>query len=196
MELIEKLVSVNRISKASKGGRRFSFSALVVVGDGKGRVGYGSAKAKEVPDAVRKASKKAEGSMVRVSLKENRTLHHDVQSKFCSGKVIIRSAPSGTGIIAGGAMRAVFESLGVQDVVAKSMGSSNPYNMIKATIDALQSAMSPKHVAAKRGLRVQEIIMRRATVGANKAQLEKREEKIADVADDVGETTREVSATN
>ena len=130
MELIEKLVSVNRISKASKGGRRFSFSALVVVGDGKGRVGYGSAKAKEVPDAVRKASKKAEGSMVRVSLKENRTLHHDVQSKFCSGKVIIRSAPSGTGIIAGGAMRAVFESLGVQDVVAKSMGSHHAHAKI------------------------------------------------------------------
>lgn len=160
-ELIEKLVSINRVAKVVKGGRRFGFAALVVVGDGKGRAGYGSGKAKEVSDAVRKATDNAKKSMIRVPLKESRTLHHDIQERFGAGKVVMRTAPSGTGIIAGGPSRAVFEALGVQDVVCKSTGSSNPHNLVKATFAALESARSPRAIAAKRGLKVGEIVARR-----------------------------------
>ncbi len=165
-ELIDRLVSVNRVAKVVKGGRRFGFSALVVVGDGKGRVGWGSGKAREVPEAVRKATEAARRAMVRIPLREGRTLHHDVKGHFGAGRVILRAAPPGTGIIAGGPMRAVFEALGVQDVVCKSLGSSNPHNMVKATFDALQQVMSPRAVAAKRGKKVGEIVGRRQGAGA------------------------------
>lgn len=160
-DLVDKLVSINRVAKVVKGGRRFGFAALVVVGDGKGRVGYGTGKAKEVTDAVRKATDTAKKSMIRVPLREGRTLHHDIKSRFGAGKVIMRSAPSGTGIIAGGPMRAVFEALGVQDVVCKSTGSSNPHNMVKATFAALKDLRSPRAIAAKRGMKVGEIVGRR-----------------------------------
>lgn len=160
-ELIDKLVSINRVAKVVKGGRRFGFAALVVVGDGKGRVGYGTGKAKEVSDAMRKATDDAKKSMVRIPLREGRTLHHDLYGRFGAGKVIIRTAPVGTGIIAGGPMRAVFEALGVQDVVAKSVGTSNPHNMLKATFAALQYMKSPRAVAAKRGKKVGDIVDRR-----------------------------------
>lgn len=160
-DLIDKLVSINRVAKVVKGGRRFGFAALVVVGDGKGRVGYGSGKAKEVTDAVRKATDAAKKNMVRISLRENRTLHHDVKGAFGAGTVVMRAAPAGTGVIAGGPMRAVFEALGVQDVVAKSMGSSNPHNMVKATLAALQTMRSPRAVAAKRNLKIGELVARR-----------------------------------
>jgi small subunit ribosomal protein S5 len=160
-ELIDKLVNVNRVAKVVKGGRRFGFSALVVVGDGKGRVGYGSGKAREVPEAVRKATEQAKRSMVRVPLREGRTLHHDIQGRFGAGHVLLRAAPPGTGVIAGGPMRAVLEALGIGDVVAKSLGSSNPHNMVKATMVALQLVNSPRSVAAKRGKKVGEIIGRR-----------------------------------
>jgi small subunit ribosomal protein S5 len=160
-ELIDKLVSINRVAKVVKGGRRFGFAALVVVGDGKGRVGYGSGKAKEVSDAMRKALDDAKKKMVRIPLREGRTIHHDLYGRFGAGKVIIRTAPVGTGIIAGGPMRAVFEALGVQDVVAKSVGTSNPHNMLKATFSALQDMKSPRAVAAKRGKKVGEIVERR-----------------------------------
>ena len=162
-ELIDKLVSINRVAKVVKGGRRFGFAALVVVGDGKGKVGYGSGKAKEVSDAMRKALDSAKKSMVRIPLREGRTLHHDLYGRFGAGKVIIRTAPVGTGIIAGGPMRAVFEALGVQDVVAKSVGTSNPHNMLKATFAALHDMKSPRAVAAKRGKKVGEISDRRET---------------------------------
>src|ERR687898_754308 len=134
-EFVEKLVSINRVAKVVKGGRRFGFAALVVVGDGKGRVGYGGGKAREVPEAVRKATEQAKRSMIRVPLRQGRTLHHDIEGQFGAGRVVLRAAPAGTGIIAGGPMRAVFEALGINDVVAKSIGSSNPHNMIKATFD-------------------------------------------------------------
>jgi len=160
-ELIDRLVNVNRVAKVVKGGRRFGFSALVVVGDGKGRVGYGSGKAREVPEAVRKATEQAKRSMIRVPLREGRTLHHDIQGRFGAGHVLLRSASPGTGIIAGGPMRAVLESLGIGDVVAKSLGSSNPHNMVKATLEALRLVNSPRSVAAKRGKKVGEIIGRR-----------------------------------
>jgi small subunit ribosomal protein S5 len=160
-ELIDKLVNVNRVAKVVKGGRRFGFSALVVVGDGKGRVGYGSGKAREVPEAVRKATEQAKRSMVRVPLREGRTLHHDIQGRFGAGHVLLRAAPPGTGVIAGGPMRAVLEALGIGDVVAKSLGSSNPHNMVKATMEALRLVNSPRSVAAKRGKKVGEIIGRR-----------------------------------
>lgn len=160
-ELVDKLVNVNRVAKVVKGGRRFGFSALVVVGDGKGRVGYGSGKAREVPEAVRKATEQAKRSMIRVPLRQGRTLHHDIRGHFGAGKVIMRAAPPGTGIIAGGPMRAVFEALGVGDVVAKSQGTSNPHNMVKATIQALRSMSSPRSVAAKRGKKVSDIVGRR-----------------------------------
>jgi small subunit ribosomal protein S5 len=160
-ELIDKLVSINRVAKVVKGGRRFGFAALIVVGDGKGRVGYGSGKAKEVPDAMRKAMDDAKKSMIRVPLREGRTLHHDLYGSYGAGKVIIRSAPAGTGIIAGGPMRAVFEALGVHDVVAKSLGTSNPHNMLKATFAALETMRSPRAVATKRGKKVGEIVARR-----------------------------------
>jgi small subunit ribosomal protein S5 len=160
-ELIEKLVSINRVAKVVKGGRRFGFAAIVVVGDGKGRAGYGTGKAREVPEAIRKATEQAKRSMVRIPLREGRTLHHDANGRFGSGKVVVRSAKPGTGIIAGGPMRAVFESLGLQDIVAKSVGSSNPHNMIKATFAALTEMSSPRFVAAKRGKKVSDLFGRR-----------------------------------
>lgn len=160
-EFIEKLVHINRVAKVVKGGRRFGFAALVVVGDGTGRAGFGHGKAREVPEAIRKATEAAKKNMVRVPLREGRTLHHDTRGRWGAGKVFLRSAPPGTGIIAGGPMRAVFEALGVQDVVTKSMGSNNPYNMVRATFDALATEASPKMVAAKRGLKVADIVARR-----------------------------------
>ncbi len=163
-ELIDKLVNVNRVAKVVKGGRRFGFSALVIVGDGKGRVGYGSGKAREVPEAVRKATEQAKRSMMRVPLREGRTLHHDIQGRFGAGHVLLRAAPPGTGVIAGGPMRAVLEALGIGDVVAKSLGSSNPHNMVKATMEALRLVNSPRNIAAKRGKKVGEIIGRREPV--------------------------------
>ena len=159
-ELIEKLVHINRVSKTVKGGKRFGFAALVVVGDGKGRAGFGKGKAREVPEAITKATFAAKKAMVRVPLKEGRTLHHDGKGRFGAGKVNLRTAPAGTGIIAGGPMRAVFESLGVADVVTKSVGSSNPYNMIRATFDALTEQTSPKSVAQRRGKKVADLLGR------------------------------------
>ena len=156
-DLIDKLVGINRVANVVKGGRRFGFAALVVVGDQRGKVGFGTGKAKEVPEAIRKATDDAKKNMVKVPLKEGRTLHHDMNGHFGAGKVVLRTAPSGTGIIAGGPMRAVFETLGVQDVVAKSIGTSNPHNMIKATFDAFASMNSPRNVANKRSKKVAEI---------------------------------------
>ena len=149
-EYTEHLVTINRVAKVVKGGRRFGFAAIMIVGDSKGRVGYGTGKAKEVPEAVRKATENAKNKMVRVYLKENRTIYHDMVGRFGAGKVILRSAAPGTGIIAGGPMRSLFESLGIKDIVAKSTGSSNPHNMIKATFNALTQSESPKSVASKR----------------------------------------------
>jgi len=157
-DLVDKLVGINRVAKVVKGGRRFGFAALVVVGDEKGRVGFGSGKAREVPEAIRKATEKAKSQMIRVPLREGRTLHHDVRGDFGAGHVVCRTAPAGTGIIAGGPMRAVFETLGVQDVVAKSTGSQNPYNMVKATFEALGRLQSPRSVAARRGRKVSDIL--------------------------------------
>jgi small subunit ribosomal protein S5 len=159
-ELIEKLVHINRVSKTVKGGKRFGFAALVVVGDGKGRVGHGHGKAREVPEAIQKATAAAKKAMIRVPLKEGRTLHHDGRGHFGAGLVHVRSAPQGTGIIAGGPMRAVFESLGVADVVTKSTGTSNPYNMIRATFEALMEQTSPKSVAQRRGKRIADLLRR------------------------------------
>ena len=160
-ELIEKLVGINRVAKVVKGGRRFGFAALVVVGDGRGRVGHGHGKAREVPEAIRKATEAAKRNMIRVPLKEGRALHHDVQGHFGAGHVVMRSAEPGTGVIAGGPMRAVFEALGIQDVVAKSVGTSNPHNMIKATMDGLKRCASPRMVAQRRGKKVSDIMGRR-----------------------------------
>ncbi len=157
-EFVDRLVHINRVAKVVKGGRRFGFAALVVVGDQKGRVGFGHGKAREVPEAIRKATEAAKRSLIRVPLREGRTLHHDITGKHDAGKVVIRSAPPGTGIIAGGPMRAVFEALGMQDVVAKSIGSSNPYNMVRATFNALSKAQNPRRVAARRGKKVSEIL--------------------------------------
>ena len=159
-ELIEKLVHINRVSKTVKGGKRFGFAALVVVGDGKGRVGHGHGKAREVPEAIQKATAAAKKAMIRVPLKEGRTLHHDGYGHFGAGRVALRTAPQGTGIIAGGPMRAVFESLGVADVVTKSVGTSNPYNMIRATFAALTEQTSPKSVAQRRGKKVADLLGR------------------------------------
>ena len=161
VDTIDKLVSINRTTKVVKGGRRFGFSALVVVGDGKGRVGYGKGKAKEVADARRKATEAAKKAMVRIPLREARTLHHDIKVRDGAGGVVIRSASPGTGIIAGGPMRAIFEALGIKDVVAKSFGSSNPYNMVSSTFKALEQAQSPKSTSARRGKKVNEIIGQR-----------------------------------
>ena len=155
-EFSEHLVTINRVAKVVKGGRRFGFAAIMIVGDNKGRVGYGTGKAKEVPEAVRKATENAKNRMIKVHLKDNRTLHHDIVGRFGAGKVILRSASKGTGIIAGGPMRALFESLGIKDVVAKSTGSSNPHNMIKATFDAFKKSESPKSVASKRSKKINE----------------------------------------
>jgi small subunit ribosomal protein S5 len=165
-EFVDKLVHINRVAKVVKGGRRFGFAALVVVGDQKGRVGFGHGKAREVPEAIRKATEAAKRGLIRVPLREGRTLHHDVNGRHGAGKVVCRAAPPGTGIIAGGPMRAVFETLGVQDVVAKSFGSSNPYNMVRATFDALKNEDSPRGVAARRGIKVSTLQSRRRDIDA------------------------------
>ena len=169
-ELVEKLVGINRVAKVVKGGRRFGFAAIVVVGDGKGRVGHGHGKAREVPEAIRKATEQAKRSMIRVPLREGRTLHHDVRGHYGAGRVNMRTAEPGTGIIAGGPMRAVFEALGVKDVVAKSLGSANPHNMIKATFAGLRNCSSPRAVAQRRSRKVSEIFGRRETEGGAEAQ--------------------------
>ena len=160
-DIVDKLVSINRVAKVVKGGRRFGFAALVVVGDTKGRVGYGSGKAREVPEAIRKATERAKRSMIRVQIRDGRTLHHDVQGRFGAGRVVLRAAPAGTGIIAGGPMRAVFETCGIQDIVTKSVGTSNPHNMIKATFVALEQLNSPRMVATRRGKKVGDLLGRR-----------------------------------
>src|ERR1700710_380476 len=163
-DLIDKLVTINRVAKVVKGGRRFAFAALVVVGDQKGRVGYGAGKAREVPEAIRKATERAKKTMIRVPMKEGRTLHHDVQGEYGAGSVVLRAAEAGTGIIAGGPMRAVFEGLGIGDVVAKSLGSRNPHNMVKATFNGLERCASPRSVAARRGKKVSDILGKREGV--------------------------------
>jgi small subunit ribosomal protein S5 len=160
-EFIDRLVHINRVAKVVKGGRRFGFAALVVVGDQKGRVGFGHGKAREVPEAIRKATEQAKRQMIRVPLREGRTLHHDVAGHHGAGKVVLRAAQPGTGIIAGGPMRAVFETLGINDIVAKSQGTANPYNMVRATFDALKHVDSPRSVASRRGLKVSELQARR-----------------------------------
>ena len=171
-EFVDRLVHINRVAKVVKGGRRFGFAALVVVGDQKGRVGFGHGKAREVPEAIRKATEAAKRALIRVPLREGRTLHHDVQGRHGAGRVILRAAPAGTGIIAGGPMRAVFETLGMHDVVTKSQGSSNPYNMIRATFDALQREDSPRSVAARRNLKVSTLQSRRPGADAEAAGAE------------------------
>lgn len=160
-EYIEKLVNINRVAKVTKGGKNFAFSALMVIGDGKGRVGHGLGKAREVPEAVQKATEAAKRNIQRVPLKEGRTLHHDIKGTFGAGHVVLRTAPSGTGIIAGGPMRAIFEAVGIHDVVAKSVGTSNPHNMVRATMKALMACDSPRNVAIRRGKKVSEIVGRR-----------------------------------
>ncbi len=171
-EFTDKLVHINRVAKTVKGGKRFGFAALVVVGDMKGRVGFGHGKAREVPEAIRKATESAKRSLLRVPLRDARTLHHDSHGRHGSGRVILRAAPPGTGIIAGGAMRAVFEMLGVHDVVAKSVGNTNPYNVIRATFDALTHQENPRTIAARRGLKVSDVVSRRrdASAAAEAAQ--------------------------
>jgi len=166
-DLVDKLVTINRVAKVVKGGRRFAFAALVVVGDQKGRVGYGAGKAREVPEAIRKATERAKRTMIRVPMKEGRTLHHDSYGHFGAGKVVVRAAEAGTGIIAGGPMRAVFESLGVNDVVAKSLGTRNPHNMVKATFAALERCSSPRAVASRRGKKASEIFGKREAAEEN-----------------------------
>ncbi|MCH8917188.1 MAG: 30S ribosomal protein S5 [Alphaproteobacteria bacterium] len=165
-ELVDKLVSINRVAKVVKGGRRFGFAALVVVGDTKGRVGYGAGKAREVPEAIRKATEQAKRGMIRVPIRDGRTLHHDVEGRFGAGRVILRAAPAGTGIIAGGPMRAVFETVGIHDIVTKSMGSSNPSNMVKATFNALKNLNSPRMVALRRSKKVSELFGSAPKAGA------------------------------
>jgi small subunit ribosomal protein S5 len=170
-ELIDKLVTINRVAKVVKGGRRFAFAALVVVGDQKGRVGYGAGKAREVPEAIRKATERAKKTMIRVPMKEGRTLHHDIRGKFGAGDVVIRAAPAGTGIIAGGTLRAVFETLGIGDVVAKSLGSRNPHNMVKATFAALTAVTSPRAVANRRGKKVADLYGAKKEAGTEAADV-------------------------
>ena len=160
-EFVDKLVHINRVAKVVKGGKRFGFAALVVIGDQKGRVGFGHGKAREVPEAIRKATESAKRNLTRVALREGRTLHHDIAGRHGAGRVYLRAAPAGTGIIAGGPMRAVFETLGIQDVVAKSIGSSNPYNMVRATFDALKHQDSPRSVASRRNIKVSTLQSRR-----------------------------------
>jgi small subunit ribosomal protein S5 len=171
-EFVEKLVHINRVAATVKGGRRFSFAALMVVGDQKGRVGFGHGKAREVPEAIRKATEEAKKSLIRVPLRESRTLHHDGSGRHGAGKVMLRAAPPGTGVIAGGPMRAVLETLGVQDVVAKSLGSSNPYNMVRATMDALKLQSSPRQIASKRGKKVSDILGQRKDGASDPTALE------------------------
>jgi len=168
-EFADRLVAINRVSKTVKGGKRFSFSALVVVGDQRGRVGFGMGKAKEVPEAIRKATERAKRALIRVPLRDGRTLHHDIEGRHGAGKVMLRTAPAGTGIIAGGPMRAVFEMLGVQDIVAKSLGSQNPYNMIRATLDGLTKEASPRHVAQRRGKKVADLFHKPAAPQASES---------------------------
>ncbi|ART99599.1 30S ribosomal protein S5 [Yoonia vestfoldensis] len=170
-EFADRLVAINRVSKTVKGGKRFGFAALVVVGDQKGRVGFGKGKAKEVPEAIRKATEQAKRQMIRVALRDGRTLHHDIEGRHGAGRVVMRTAPAGTGIIAGGPMRAVFEMLGVQDVVSKSIGSQNPYNMIRATMDGLQKEQSPRNVAQRRGKKVADILPKREDAADTSAQV-------------------------
>ena len=171
-EFVDRLVHINRVAKVVKGGRRFGFAALVVVGDQKGRVGFGHGKAREVPEAIRKATEAAKHALIRVPLREGRTLHHDVTGRHGAGRVVLRAAPAGTGIIAGGPMRAVFETLGMHDVVAKSQGSSNPYNMVRATFDALRHQDSPRAVAARRNLKVSVLQARRREGDGEQASAE------------------------
>lgn len=168
-EFADRLVAINRVSKTVKGGKRFGFAALVVVGDQKGRVGFGKGKAKEVPEAIRKATEQAKRNMIRIPLREGRTLHHDIEGRHGAGKVVMRTAPEGTGIIAGGPMRAVFEMLGVKDVVSKSIGSQNPYNMIRATLNGLTKEASPRSVAARRGKKVADILRKDEATAAAEA---------------------------
>lgn len=170
-EFADRLVAINRVSKTVKGGKRFGFAALVVVGDQKGRVGFGKGKAKEVPEAIRKATEQAKRQMIRVALRDGRTLHHDIEGRHGAGRVVMRTAPAGTGIIAGGPMRAVFEMLGVQDVVSKSIGSQNPYNMIRATMNGLQKEQSPRNVAQRRGKKVADILPKRDEAPEASAQV-------------------------
>lgn len=160
-ELQERLVGINRVAKTTKGGRNMGFAALMVVGDGKGRVGYGSGKAKEVPEAIRKATEQAKRNLIRVPLREGRTIHHDIKGRHGAGRVLMRSAPAGTGIIAGGPMRAVFEAVGIQDIVAKAIGSNNPYSMVNATFAALKEMQSPRHVANRRNIKVSDVVAAR-----------------------------------
>ena len=176
-ELTEKLVSINRVAKVVKGGRRFGFAALVVVGDTKGRVGFGTGKAKEVPEAIKKATDKAKIKMLRIPLKEGRTIHHDIKGRHGASKVILRTAPPGTGIIAGGPMRAVFETLGVQDVVSKSVGSSSPYNMVRATFEGLKNIQSPRNIASRRGLKVSSIFGKKNKSDNQETTISKIEKK-------------------
>lgn len=175
-EFIEKLVAVNRVAKVVKGGRRFGFAALVVIGDGRGRVGTGHAKSKEVPDAIKKATDQAKRKMIRIPLRDGRTLHHDIKGHFGAGRVVLRTAPEGTGIIAGGPMRAVFECLGVQDVVAKVVGSNNPYNMVNATLEALKFMQSPRQVATRRGKKISDVVAQREGTKAGEAPAVTEEE--------------------
>ncbi len=176
-EFADRLVAINRVSKTVKGGKRFGFAALVVVGDGKGRAGFGHGKAREVPEAISKATAAAKKAMIRVPLRDGRTLHHDGVGHFGAGRVHVRTAPAGTGIIAGGPMRAIFESLGVADVVTKSVGTSNPYNMIRATFEALKEQTSPRSVAQRRGKKVADLLGRG---GASAAEAEARAEAITE----------------
>jgi small subunit ribosomal protein S5 len=180
-EFIERLVGINRVAKTVKGGRRMAFAALVIVGDGKGRVGHGHGKAREVPEAIKKATEKAKRKMIRVPLREGRTLHHDVHGRYGAGRVFLRPAVPGTGIIAGGPMRAVFEALGIQDVVAKALGSSNPYSMVNATFAALEDMQSPRHVANRRNKKISDIVSGREAKQAVEGQaVEGEEEKKED----------------
>ena len=170
-DLVEKLVGINRVAKVVKGGRRFGFAAIVIVGDQRGRVGHGAGKAREVPEAIRKATEQAKRQMIRVALRDGRALHHDIEGRHGAGRVVMRSAPAGTGIIAGGPMRAVLEMLGVQDVVSKSIGSQNPYNMIRATMDSLLKEQSPRNVAQRRGKKVADILPKREDAADTSAQV-------------------------
>jgi small subunit ribosomal protein S5 len=168
-EMLERLVAVNRVAKVVKGGRRFGFAALMVIGDGKGQVGFGTGKAKEVPDAIRKATDDAKRNMIRVPLREGRTIHHDITGRYGAGKVTLRAAPSGTGIIGGGPMRAVFEALGIQDIVSKSNGTANPHNMVRATLEALKNIQSPRQIASRRGKKVGDVIANREVMAGTVA---------------------------
>ena len=169
-ELLERLVGINRVAKTVKGGRRMGFAALMVVGDGKGRVGYGHAKAREVPEAIKKATEQAKRKMIRVPLREGRTIHHDIKGRHGAGRVLLRSATRGTGIIAGGPMRAVFEALGIQDIVAKAIGSNNPYTMVNATFAALEQMHNPRQVAARRNKKVSDIVSGREVMVGSEAE--------------------------